>query len=265
MNATRLTVFILLLACAAPIFGERLPERYERVLVPVLPVGRWAAPLWIRNDGPETVDMFPLVTDADSPSRGRRFPLVEPGLPAGRTFSFRTLSSVLPAPGYIPLTTTFAGAVLYVERGKRQNVRFQLSVQGTQIPVVPEEDFVAAPMSLLMPRIIDGKRYTLRVYSLDSNPGNVEVTFEALLGSPPVSSEVLRLERPNAQALCAVSPCPWPDVPFTPAYAALFFDTTTISSWTERITVTPEPGARIWMFLSESDPVTREVLVQAPN
>ena len=267
MNAPRrLTLVLLLLVCATSLFGERLPERYERVLIPVQPVGSWFATLWIRNDGSEPVDMFPLARNADSPSRGVRFPLTEPGVPPGQTLEYWSLlSAPAPAPYYIPLTTTFAGAVLYVEQGKRQNVRFQLHVGDVQIPVVPERDFVAAPMSLLRISTREGKRYTLRVYSLDSNPGNVEVTFEPLVGGRPVASEFLRLERPQAAALCAAPPCPWPDVPFTPAYAALFFDTTTVFNWTYRITVTPEPGVKIWTFLSETDVVTREVRVFWPN
>jgi hypothetical protein len=268
MNAPRsLTLVLLLLACATSLFGERLPERYERVLIPVQPVGSWSASLWIRNEGPEPVDMFPLVRDADSPSRGIRFPLTEPGVPAGQTLEYRTVSNPSPYPFYIPLTTTFAGAVLYVEQGKGKDVRFQLRVgaEEMQVPVVPEQDFVATPMSLLRIGIREGKRYTLRVYSLDSNPGNVEVTFEPLVGGRPVASEVLRLERPQAVALCAAPPCPWPDVPFTPSYAALFFDTTTVFNWTYRITVTPEPGMKIWTFLSETDVVTRAVRVYWPN
>src|SRR5215203_5318409 len=147
MNATRrLLPVLLVLACATSLFGERLPERYERVLVPVLPVGQWTAYLWIRNEGTEPVDLFPLVWNADSPSRGRRFPLREPGAQPGQTLEYHTVFPVR-FPFYMPLTTTFAGGVLYVERGKRQNLRFQLRVGETQIPVVPEEDFAATPMS----------------------------------------------------------------------------------------------------------------------
>jgi hypothetical protein len=268
MNAPRrLPLVLLLLACATSLFAERLPERYERVLIPVQPVGSWSTSLWIHNEGLEPVDMFPLVRNADSPSRGIRFPLTEPGLAAGQTLEYPVVFSPAPSPFYIPLTTTFAGAVLYVEQGKRQNVRFQLRVGAgdVQIPVVPEEDFVAGPMSLLRISTREGQRYTLRVYSLDSNPGNVAVTFEPLIGGRPVASEVLRLERPQAEALCAVPPCPWPDVPFTPAYAALFFDTTTVFSWSYRITVTADPGVKIWTFLSETDVVTRAVRVYWPN
>lgn len=247
--------------------GERLPQRYERMLVPVLPVGSWSAALWIHNDGPESVDLFPLVRDADSPSRGTRFALHEPGASPGRTLEYQSLSSIGGLPYYIPLTSTFAGAILYVERDKWQNVRFQLHAgrEETQVPVVPEEDFVAAPMSLLRIPITDGRRYTLRVYSLDSNPGKVQVDFEPAVGGRPVPSETLRLERPAAAALCNATPCPWPDVPFTPSYAALFFDTTTVWKWTYRITVTPEPGVKIWTFLSETDPITRSIRIYTPN
>jgi hypothetical protein len=131
--------------------------------------------------------------------------------------------------------------------------------------VVPEQDFVATPMSLLRINIMNGKRYTLRVYSLDSNPANVQVTFEPVAGGLPVAPEFLRLERPPAAALCASPSCPWPDVPFTPSYAAFFFDTTRVPRWTYRITVTPEAGVKIWTFLSETDVMTRAVRVYTPN
>src|SRR5687768_1463349 len=158
MNAPRYPIlFLLLTLFAFPMLGERLPERYERMLIPVLPVGSWSAALWIHNDGPESVDLFPLVYDANSPSRGTRFPLQEPGVASGRTLEYWSVSSPSPFPLYSPLTTTFAGAVLYVERDKWQNLRFQLHAgrEQTQVPVVPEEDFVAAPMSLLRIQIVE--------------------------------------------------------------------------------------------------------------
>ena len=245
--------------------GERVPERYERMLVPLLPIGQWPADLWIRNEGSESVDMFPLVRNADSPSRGMRFPLIEPGVLPGQTLDFPTFFGTLTFPYYIPLTTNFAGAVLYVESGKRRDVRFQLLVGDAQVPVVPEDDFVATPLSLMRITVVNGKRYTLRVYSLDSEAPNVQVAFEPAIGGIAVASEVLRLQRPAATALCAFAACPWPDVPFTPSYAAFFFDSARVPEWTYRITVTPDPGAKTWMFLSETDVVTRAVRIYTPN
>ena len=266
MNSSRwLVVLFALIVCAGSLYGERLPERYERVLVPVLPVGSWSTQLWIRNEGTESVDLFPLARDADSPSRGTLFPLHEPGVPPGHTLEYPVVFSPLRQPYYVPLTPTFSGAILYVERGKRQNVRFQLRVaDNTQIPVIPEQDFVATPLSFLRTRIVPGKRYTLRVYSLDQEP-DVSVEFVPEIGGLPVDSQFFRLQRVDATARCAFPPCPWPDVPFAPAYAALLFDTTTIPPWDYRITVTAESGAKIWAFLSETDVVTRDIRVFTPN
>lgn len=266
MNSSRwLIVLFALIAFGGLLYGERLPDEYERVLIPVLPVGSWPAQLWIRNDGTEPVDLFPLVRDADSPSRGTFFPLNEPGVQPGQTLEYPVVFSPSPMPYYVPLTPTYSGAILYVERGKGQNVRFQLRVAGdTQIPVVPEQDFVATPLSLLRINIIPGKRYTLRVYSLDQEP-SVAVEFAPEVGGLPVDSQFFRLNRVDAIARCAFPPCPWPDVPFAPAYAALFFDTTTVPPWNYRITVTADPGTKIWAFLSETDVVTRDVRVFTPN
>jgi hypothetical protein len=259
------TVIALLLASS--LFAQRVPERYERVLVPVLPLGTWSADLWIHNDGSEAADIFPLVSDADSLSRGSRFPLLPPGVPPGQTLEYFSLTSVSSLrPYYMPLSTTFAGGILYVERGKADDVRFQLRVGDTEVPVVREAQFATSTLSLLRVPVRGNRYYTLRVYSLDSENVDVEVTFEPVGSFFSVASEHLQLQRPDTETRCASNnPCPWPDLPFSPTYAAFVFDTARVREWTYRITVTSRAGARIWAFLSATDKLTRDIRIYSPN
>jgi hypothetical protein len=263
-NARRAFVAALLFVTAIPMIGQRLPDQYERVLIPVLPIGDWSATLWIHNDGAESVDMFPLARNADSPSRGTLIPLLPPGLNPHGTLEYWTISG-REEPYYIPVRPTHAGAVLYVERGKRENVRFQLRVANVQVPAIPERDFAATPITFMQIPVNPGQRYTLRVYALDGGDGNVEVSFRPLFFGLPVAPEIVQLRRPSAEALCAMPPCPWPDVPFTSLYGAMFFDTTRVPNWTYQITVAADPGVKIWAFISETDVTTRRIRLHTPN
>jgi len=262
-------------------FAARSADLYERILVPVLPQNGWRADLWIRNDGDAPVDIFPVAYSASSPSRGYALPLPEPGVPPGVTLEYSSLATRFPLPYYIPLSSTAAGAILYVEHGKRQNLRFQLKVgrnldnpystalaTDTQVPVVPESD-LATRMSLVRIAVRAGRYYTLRVYSLDSISADVNVAFTPLPMAPFGDSILpmvrLRLQRPEAEAVCFSASCPWPNVSFAPAYGVFVFDSTTVPEWGYTITVTSTEGAKVWAFLSETDPATKGVVIYAPN
>jgi hypothetical protein len=273
----------LLLFSVRAVFAERLPENYERLLLPVLSLNTWRVDLWIRNEGSETVDMFPLYAQGCFPSCDFPGALGEPGLQPNTTLEFTAGVDRFKSPFYVPVAPTYAGGILYVERGKRQNLRVQLRVAGNelsispgdglsqhlpygsvQVPVVSEEVLTSAPLSFLGIRVRRDRYYTLRVYSIDSDEADVDVGFEPLGCCVNVPTQHLRLRRPEAKTSCLGHPCPWPNVPFAPSYAAFFFDTATVPEWVYRISITPTSGARIWAFLSETDATTRSIVIYSP-
>jgi hypothetical protein len=173
----------------------------------------WTAALWIHNDG-RACPVFPVVYDADSPSRGQRFPLVEPGLPPPNA---RTGRSPVGPPYYVPLTT--GTRERFSTSSEASGRTFVSTWTAGRKRVVPERDFVSTRITFLRIDVANGQQYTLRVYSLGLRRQRGSVV-PPIFFRKSVAPESLRLERPSATR-CASPPCPWPDMPFRPSYAVV--------------------------------------------
>ena len=185
---------LALLLVALPLFAQRSPADYERYLIPVLtsqPLpgayqSLWSTSFWIRNDGPETADVFPLS-------------------PACVTSSvcFTRMSSPMPAggslwhspPQYLALSSGARpnGAFLYVQRTRARQISMRLGVSdvsrtpagSAEIPVVPESEFFDTARSILGVKIVPGTRVALRIYTADERPeASVIVRVHELVATP---------------------------------------------------------------------------------
>lgn len=175
-------LLLLLVGVSAPA-QERRAERYLRFLMPILINGlsgahgsSWKTTLWLRNDGAQPLDAFPLS-------------------PTGCCCSWACFSTIRPIPAFKPYETPYGGngsrfpldlgagnreggAFLYVERENADQFSAQLHLRETggsvdevtQLPVVPETAFFEVTRSILGVPIDDRSRVALRIYSLDSEP-----------------------------------------------------------------------------------------------
>ena len=183
MNRLRwLLVFLLF---SIPVAGQdRNPADYERYLIPVLtgpPLpgaygAQWQTTLWLRNDGATTLDAFPLTPDCIS--------------------SASCFQQVRPAPAFQPQQTGWhvlpyvrpfgvggglglSGIFLYVERSRAEQLSMRLAVGdvsrtppgSTQIPIVPESEFLASTRSILGVPVGPATRVALRIYTADARAG----------------------------------------------------------------------------------------------
>ena len=128
----RRTTAALLLFAAMPLFAERDPARYDRVLLPFSGgiaggAGFWDVRWWFRNDGDTPVDVFPLAVGCGPCPPAFKYYVVGPLPP--RTTPLVLGGDVLPGPLFpygIPIAASPPGVLLYVERGKGG----QLSISG---------------------------------------------------------------------------------------------------------------------------------------
>lgn len=161
---------------------ERQPERYLRFLLPVFVSGltgahgsRWQTTLWVRNDGPEPLDAFPLSPSLCCCSAGC-FSRIRPN-PAFRPYETPYGGSGTRFPLDLGSQSYTGGAFLYVERDRADQLSAQLHlrdagrspVEITQVPVVPETAFFESSRSILGVPIDNRSRASLRIYSLDSD------------------------------------------------------------------------------------------------
>jgi hypothetical protein len=170
---------LVLLVFACPLFAQRNPADYERYLLPVIigaPVpgafgSLWTSTFRIANDGPETLDVFPLTRDCLTS--------------ASCYYSMRPAPAFQPHQGGVhrspyqmyPFGTTrnATGTFLYVERAKAQQLSVRLAVSdisrtppaSTQLPVVPESQFFDGTRNILGVPFDAGTRVALRVYTSD--------------------------------------------------------------------------------------------------
>ncbi len=271
-----LRIIFILTAIAAPLAaaGERDPANYSRVLLPVLSQPGagvfWQANLWIRNDGAEAVDAFPLFFSITHRIVEPNQPVVAPAIAAHSTGAFvDPFIGFDIQPYHVALTNSGAGAILFVEKRGLPTVRFQYLLSGSpivQLPVVPEEKFSEGELTLIPIAVDANHRYLLRIYDIDSKPDSlVHLEIYQLFGTIEVgvSARDVSLTVPAGTAWCPGGPC-WPDVQFLPGYAAV-----PLTLPTEKpIAIHLRPrtaGLRIWAFVSATDNRTQAVTIFAPQ
>lgn len=271
---------LALLLLALPLFAQRKPADYERYLIPVLTAeplpgaygSRWSTSFWIRNDGPETADVFPLAPQCVTSS-----------------VCFTRMSSPMPPggslwhspPQYLALSggARLNGALLYVERAHARQISMRLSVSdvsrtpagSAEIPVVPESEFFDTKRSILGVKIVPGTRVALRIYTADERPeAGVIVRVHEMVATPygtpghPFTPRLLG-ERTFAftyeEAGCAYFDCP-AGIRYTPStiqignLLALFPQIATALApgvFGLRIEIEPAtPGLRYWPLVTET-------------
>ena len=197
---SRHLVLLFVLVLPFSVFAQdRLPQNYERVLVPVGPAAGafgavWRTELWLRNDSDQAVDVFPV---------NERFCPVSSGC-------VRLIRSV---PSLTPRETAFGlgggnvalavvsdmsdkGSFFYVQRGRLEDLTMQLFAtdrsrtpeEVTALPLVPESQFLAAKRSIVGARIATNNRVSLRIFQLDPSMPD-EVTVRIYETAPHVTSQ----------------------------------------------------------------------------
>ena len=113
---------------------------------------RWDAALWLRNDGENPLDIFPLTPDCFAAANClslRAYPALLPNQDGFRTHAG------LPAP-FSTWLNGRPGVFLYVERAGASRLSAHLEIGDssrditrTTLPIVPETDFVAGRHSVV--------------------------------------------------------------------------------------------------------------------
>jgi hypothetical protein len=183
-SVNELRWFLVVLVFSIPLAGQdRNPADYERYLIPVLTAAplpgaygaQWQTTLWLRNEGPATLDAFPLTPDCISSAfcfqQVRPYPAFQP-----QQTGWHTLPYVRPfgVGGGLGLS----GIFLYVERAHAEQLSMRLGVGdvsrtppgNTQIPIVPESAFFATTRSILGVPVLPTTRVALRIYTADPRP-----------------------------------------------------------------------------------------------
>lgn len=268
---------IALLGCVAATSSLAQPQfdGFERVLVPVTAEATpgafgslWEARIWIRNTGSSPVKVFGFsrtICPAQCPPEE-----VAPIAPG---------TTIHPRMGAPP---NFTGAFLFVDRARAGQVAYGLRFRdlsrqaeswGTEIPVVPEQEFREDGVALIDIPITQGFRHVLRVYELNGeemrearvrvrvyrlNPNNV--TPGAQLPPDPVLGEAeyqLQFVPPPSAGR------------FFPAYLAVS-DLATVASVVDgdRVALMIEPmtpGLRLWAFVTVVNNTTQQATVITPQ
>jgi hypothetical protein len=280
-HATAFLIASLLPALSA------LAADYERVLLPIVSNGQaafgsnWQTDLWVRNDGATPINIYPFAMPCQTVST--RCPdFVPVGQVAPHTtlayYTLNTPYSIFPA--FIPISDAHAGVIAYVSPSS-DSVRFGIHVRdisrtnqniGTDIPVVRERELRSDAISLLNVPVVSNYRYGLRIYALDG-PG--PATFAVRVFEPDLfSNERLLVEQqvqlsvPDVTITCGThpGPCPYPDVPFAPAYVFIPLDLASFSpKYPVRIEVSPESQLKFWCLLSATNNDTQLVTIYSPR
>ena len=171
-----LALVVLLLVTSSALAQQRDPAQYERVLVPIYAAtsgafgSQWVTQLTMANDSDRTVDAFPVSRDCNT-SIGCYQSIRE--APA---FLPRMIGMVQADGSFVPMSigvrpSTTPGVFLYVEKGAVDGMSFHLNVRGTttsfgtQIPVVPEHNFLTGRRNILSVPITADSRAALRIYT----------------------------------------------------------------------------------------------------
>ncbi|HUP49002.1 MAG TPA: hypothetical protein VNA04_09470 [Thermoanaerobaculia bacterium] len=253
MRLPRLGLLLTLLAAITP--GARAQTQYEQVLVPfdsaTLATGgaRWFAELWVRNDGPEPVNLFPgecFFIGLETPCTRRI------DVPAGRTVLLDLQEDRADRPGVF----------LYVPRDRLDDVHFSLRVRdlsrggdqiGTEIPVVRQSEIRNGVRTLLnVPLQLNG-RLTLRLYTPEA-PG---AQFIVRVFAEPTGDLIAQRTFQHGGAT---------DPP-SPAVAPLTIDASSIfQGWVaDRVRVTIESTRPYWPLLTITNVRNKQITTVTPH
>ena len=223
---------LVLLVFACPLFAQRNPADYERYLLPVVlgvPVpgafgSQWTTTFRIANDGPETLDVFPLTRDCLTSSFCYQLMRPAPAFQANQPGVHNSPYQLAPF-GTPPGAT---GRFLYVEHAKADQLSVRLAVSdvsrtppaSTQLPVVPESRFFDATRNILGVPFDEGTRVALRVYTADERADprvtvRIYETVAHLVNAPPfIEGQALLAEgtfaftHDDADDRCGFADCP---------------------------------------------------------
>lgn len=259
---TRTLIIACLLSGSA--FAQQVPETrfllpFYRTSIPGAHGSQWVVENAIYNSGPGDPVVLPW-----------------PLLPCPFTCQIGLTVDAGWSPIFFNYMSNLGGAadalLVSVQAEFAGNVRFQSRIRdvsresdsaGTEVPVVPEDDFVERPHQLLNIPRLPKFRHTLRIYALPevSDP-EVEIRYfrmpadrrEAIEGIYLLGSERVRLDTypltlaPNMVTLSGIES--------RPVLAGIE------KFWVEVAPVTP--GLRIWAFLSITNDETQQVTLITP-
>jgi hypothetical protein len=205
----------------------------------------WSTELWFHANSEEGVSIIPLSV-SDAPP-------------------FRHVSIRLPIfyahPGQPP------GQFLVITRGRWEDKELNLRVRdlsrgnetwGTEIPVVPEDEFRTKTIALLPVPLGSGFRAMVRIYGLEQTGGAVRVKVTTIEDEPSVPLGVVydhTLQLPPTASQ------------FAPPYTQLaLYVELPASNALARVEIEPlTPGLAFWAFASITDNETQHVTVVSPQ
>jgi hypothetical protein len=272
-----LSVFFVLAAHAA---------EYERILLPVAASGdaalgsKWRTDVWVRNDGSVPVQVFPFGAPCFVvSSRCLDFVPVS-SLEPHRPLAYFTINDPTSLfPDLIPISDKSAGIIVYVAP-TADAVRFSVHVRdvsrtdqniGTEIPAVRERELLSDTASLSNVLVMPNYRYALRIYAIDVSSARFTIhIFEPGLNG--TENELLQqdveLVRPTVTINCGThpGPCPYPDVPYVPAYAFVPLELLALGEKSPtRVEIEPKSPVRFWTVLSATNNDTQLVTTYSPR
>jgi hypothetical protein len=171
-------------------------------------------------------------------------------------------------------SVTLGGQIFAVEKEYADDVHLSLRIadvnrrpvnQGTEIPIVREQDWKTEPVELLDIPTDVLVRQTLRIYEPEgTNRTGVRVAFHPLFGTQPPIAEVVLEPRGGSEMTLS----PW--FSGVPAFVEIpdliaAFPQLAIQ---ERIRIRIEPltpGMRYWAFVTITDNATQQVTVVTPQ
>lgn len=281
---------IAILLVAFPLFAQRNPENYTRVLLPAhqtvgTPFGWWQVSWWFRNDGATPADVFPLAARCGLPGPGPEVRIIEqPSLAPNETWLCNG-GDTIPGnavPPAIPIVSATPGAFLYVEREKLPQLTIRGWLQWVRVGgvfeqpaalrAIGEDEFVSGRRSVMPVPVTRNTRYALRLYALPETAEGARVTVRVYDMQPPnafrieeklLSTHTLALAVPQASLLPCLD-CDLPKVDYVPAGAQLF-DFVPADAVTLRIEIEPaSENVRWWALVSATKAGTNDVAVFQP-
>ncbi len=182
-------------------------------------------------------------------------------------------------PGFVPLSSTDAGALLYLERARADQVNISLHVRdrsksasnlGAEVPVVRERDFRVGRVTI--PRVVADSRYryALRVYDPDNLPDAAVIvrliqTTDSF-GEKLLDEGTYPLANFGFTTNCEDAVCPWPADSYAPSILFLPLDLGQYDAVAVRVEIEAvTAGLRLWAMVSATNNDTHLVTVYSPN
>lgn len=243
---------LLFVATFTTVAAAQTTHEFARVLLPVATEtvagahgSLWSSELWFHSNSDEGAVVLPLSLSDVGPLKHitLRLPI------------FKARAGQPP------------GQLLLVSRNALPDVEFNLRVRdlsrqaetwGTEIPVVPEDEFRTRPIALLPVPLGSGFRTMVRIYGLEQTGGAVRVKVSTVEDDP---SEPLRVVFDVSIQLAPTGS------QFTPPYAELPLHLLLpASNATARVDVEPlTQGLAYWAFASVTHNETQHVTVVSPQ